>query len=160
MSEEVAEAGIDLLELTARVVTAYVGNNALSAGDLPRLITDTYIAVSGLQSDSATPQPEEKLVPAVPIRKSVTPSFIICLEDGKPFKSLKRHLATHFDLTPDAYRAKWGLPADYPMTAPNYSAARSQVARAAGLGRKAKPVAEPVKPAANSPRKKLGLKLG
>lgn len=160
MTEENAAAGIDLIEMTMRVVSAYVSHNALSAGDLPGLITDINAALCGLQSVSTAPQQEAKLVPAIPIRKSVTPDFLICLEDGKKFKSLKRHLRTQYQLTPDQYRAKWDLPADYPMVAPNYSATRSQMARASGLGRKrAEPVPEPVMPAAPAPRKKLGLKF-
>ena len=159
MTEENAAAGIDLIEMTMRVVSAYVSPNALSAGDLPGLITDINAALCGLQSVSTAPQQEAKLVPAIPIRKSVTPDFLICLEDGKKFKSLKRHLRTHYQLTPDQYRAKWDLPADYPMVAQNYSAARAQMARATGLGSKAKPVPEPVMPAAPAPRKKLGLKF-
>lgn len=160
MTEEIVETGTDLLELTKRIVSAYVSHNAVSAEDLPRLIADAYAAIAGLQSDDNVPIPEEKLVPAVPIKKSVTAEFIICLEDGLKFKSLKRHLATHFNLTPEQYRTKWGLPADYPMTAPSYSEARSQMARAIGLGRKNEPVAEVVTPPARAPRKKLGLKFG
>lgn len=139
MTEENAAAGIDLIEMTMRVVSAYVSHNALSAGDLPGLITDINAALCGLQSVSTAPQQEE---------------------DGKKFKSLKRHLRTQYQLTPDQYRAEWDLPADYPMVAPNYSATRSQMARASGLGRKrAEPVPEPVMPAAPAPRKKLGLKF-
>jgi predicted transcriptional regulator len=156
MPEEIAEPGTALLELTAEIVAAYVSNNPLPSSELARIIADTYAAVSNLQAGSA-PKPQETLMPAVPIRKSVTPEFIICLDDGKKFKSLKRHLATHYDLTPDQYRAKWGLPADYPMVAPRYSAARSQMARASGLGRKAAP--EPVTPPAPAKRRKIGLKL-
>lgn len=159
MTEENVDAGIDLIELTTHIIRAYVSNNPVPAAELPRIIADVHAAVRGLRSDGATPQLVEKLVPAVSVKKSVTPEFIICLEDGKQFKSLKRHLATHFGLTPDEYRTKWGLPADYPMVAPNYSAARSQMARAIGLGRKAAPVPEPVKAAVRAPRKKLGLKF-
>src|SRR5690606_26204783 len=122
---------------------------------LSRIIADTHAAVSGLQAGGA-PVVEEKPAPAVPIKKSVTPDFIICLEDGKKFKSLKRHLATHYNLTPEQYREKWGLPRDYPMVAPSYSAKRSALAKSAGLGRK--PAVAEAAPAPRS-RKKIGLKF-
>ncbi|RUV41174.1 MucR family transcriptional regulator [Mesorhizobium sp. M1A.T.Ca.IN.004.03.1.1] len=157
MPEEIAASGAELLELTADIVAAYVSNNPLPSSEIGRVIADTYAAVSKLQAASE-PQPEEKRAPAVPIRKSVTPDFIICLEDGKRFKSLKRHIGTHYNLTPDEYRAKWGLPADYPMVAPNYAAARSQLAKASGLGRKAA-APEPVAPPAPVKRRKIGLKI-
>ena len=127
------------LELTAEVVAAYVSNNPVPAGELPALIA-TVAASIGLLSNSA-PALTEKPVPAVPIKKSVTHDYLISLEDGKKFKSLKRALATRYGLTPDEYRAKWGLPADYPMVAPGYSAARSNLAKQMGLGRK--PAAKP-----------------
>jgi predicted transcriptional regulator len=159
MPEEIAAPGTDLLELTADIVAAYVSNNPLPVSELGRVIADTYAAVSKLQAAPALP-PEEKCAPAVPIKKSVTPDFIICLEDGKKFKSLKRHIGTHYNLTPDEYRAKWGLAADYPMVAPSYAATRSQLARASGLGRKAA-APEPVAPPAPAPakRRKIGLKI-
>lgn len=159
MPEEIAVPGTELLELTADIVAAYVSNNPLPVSELGRVIADTYTAISKLQAAPALPQ-EEKRAPAVPIKKSVTPDFIICLEDGKQFKSLKRHIGTHYNLTPDEYRAKWGLPADYPMVAPNYAAARSQLAKAIGLGRKAA-VPEPVAQPAPTPakRRKIGLKI-
>ena len=153
MPEYLPESRTDLLEMTADIVAAYVSNNPLPVSELARVIADTYAAVSKLQEASA-PQPEEKSEPAVPIKKSVTPDFIICLEDGKKFKSLKRHIGTHYNLSPDAYRAKWGLPADYPMVAANYSAARSQMARAIGLGRKAA-AAEPKAAPAPAKRRKI-----
>lgn len=157
MNEETAAASADLIELTAEIVAAYVSNNPVPATELPRLIASTHMAIAGLSAGTVSAQLEEKLVPAVSIRKSITPDFLICLEDGKKFKSLKRHLATHYDLTPDAYRQKWGLAADYPMVAPNYSASRSALAKSAGLGRKPAPVeAEPARP---SRRKKIGLKF-
>lgn len=156
MPEEIAGPETELLELTANIVAAYVSNNPLPSSEIGRVIADTYAAVSKLQA-AVEPQPEEKRAPAVSIRKSVTPDFIICLEDGKKFKSLKRHIGTHYNLTPDEYRAKWGLPADYPMVAPNYAAARSQLAKASGLGRKAAP--EPVVPPAPAKRRKIGLKI-
>ena len=125
-----------LVELSADIVSAYVSHNALSATDVPRLIAQVHTALSGLAA-SAQPEPAPELKPAVPVKKSITPDFLICLEDGKQFKSLKRHLKTEYDMSPDDYRAKWGLPADYPMVAPNYSEARSRLAKSIGLGRKA-----------------------
>ena len=126
----------DLIELSTEIVSAYVSHNALSVNDLPKLIADVHTALSGLRGHGA-PEPVEELKPAVPVRKSVAADYIICLEDGKKFKSLKRHLRTHYDLSPEEYRDKWGLPADYPMVAPNYSATRSRLAKDNGLGRKA-----------------------
>ena len=126
----------DLIELSTEIVSAYVSHNALSLTDLPKLISDVHNALKGLRSEGA-PEPIEELKPAVPVRKSVAPDYIICLEDGKKFKSLKRHLRTHYDLSPEEYREKWGLAADYPMVAPNYSATRSRLAKDNGLGRKA-----------------------
>ncbi len=128
------EASDQLVDLTADVVSAYVGHNSISVADLPRLIADVHGALRGLSSPAEPPA--EELKPAVPIRRSVSADFIVCLEDGKKFKSLKRHLRTHFDLSPDEYRAKWGLPSDYPMVAPNYSQTRSALAKSNGLGRK------------------------
>ena len=126
----------DLIDLSTEIVSAYVSHNALSVNDLPRLIADVHTALRGLRSSRA-PEPVEELKPAVPVKKSVAADYIICLEDGKKFKSLKRHLRTHYDLSPEEYREKWGLPADYPMVAPNYSATRSRLAKDNGLGRKA-----------------------
>ena len=124
----------NLIELTAEIVSAYVSNNDIDSGDLAALISDVH---SALQRTGGAAEPEpEPLKPAVTVRKSVTPDFIVCLEDGKRFKSLKRHLRTHYDLTPDEYREKWGLPSDYPMVAPNYAKARSNLAREMGLGQK------------------------
>jgi predicted transcriptional regulator len=131
-----AAADNDLIDLSADIVCAYVSHNALSVTDLPKLIADVHTALRGLQSAGA-PEPAEELKPAVPIRKSIAADYIICLEDGKKFKSLKRHLRTHYNLSPEEYREKWGLPADYPMVAPNYSATRSRLAKDNGLGRKA-----------------------
>lgn len=127
----------ELVELSADIVSAYVGHNALSVADLPKLISDVHAALRNLKSNGAAAAPVE-LKPAVPIRKSIAPDYLICLEDGKKFKSLKRHLRTHYDLSPEQYREKWGLPADYPMVAPNYSETRSRLAKDNGLGRKAK----------------------
>ena len=126
----------DLIDLSTEIVSAYVSHNALSVTDLPKLISDVHSALRGLRTD-ATVVPMEELKPAVPVRKSVGPDYIVCLEDGKKFKSLKRHLRTHYDMSPEQYREKWGLPADYPMVAPNYSATRSRLAKDNGLGRKA-----------------------
>lgn len=132
-----ASGGVDndLIDLSTEIVSAYVSHNALAVSDLPKLISDVHSALSGLRSQS-TPRPPEELKPAVPVRKSIGADYIICLEDGKKFKSLKRHLRTHYDMSPEQYREKWGLPADYPMVAPNYSATRSRLAKDNGLGRK------------------------
>ena len=126
----------DLIERSTEIVSAYVSHNAVSAIDLPKLIADVHSALRALSSNEA-PLPVEELKPAVPIRKSVAADYIICLEDSKKFKSLKRHLRTHYNLSPEEYREKWGLPADYPMVAPSYSATRSKLAKDNGLGRKA-----------------------
>ena len=126
----------DLIELSTEIVSAYVSHNAVSPGDLPKLIAEVHGALRALQANE-TPAPVEELKPAVPVRKSVANDYIICLEDGKKFKSLKRHLRTHYNLSPEEYREKWGLPADYPMVAPSYSATRSKLAKDNGLGRKA-----------------------
>jgi len=125
----------NLIELTAEIVSAYVSNNSVASGELPRLIGDVHSALNRTADGAGEPESEPQK-PAVSVRKSVTPDYIICLEDGKRFKSLKRHLRTHYDLTPDEYRAKWGLPADYPMVAPNYAKARSNLAKEMGLGQK------------------------
>lgn len=122
----------DLMDLTAHIVGSYVGKNPIAASDLPNLIQSVHNA---LQSTTMPrEEPKEPLVPAVSIKKSITPDYIICLEDGKKFKSLKRHLRTHYDMSPEEYRDKWGLPSDYPMVAPNYAEARSNLAKAMGLG--------------------------
>jgi predicted transcriptional regulator len=123
----------DLIDLAADIVSAYVSNNTVPAADLPALIADVYAALQKTSGGEVEAAPEP-LKPAVPVKKSVTPDYIVCLEDGKKFKSLKRHLRTHYDLTPEEYREKWGLPADYPMVAPNYAAARSDLAKKMGLG--------------------------
>jgi predicted transcriptional regulator len=133
----------DTLELTADVISAYVSNNPVPVSELPSLIAQVHQSLVGLSNGSAT-EPVERLVPAVPIKKSVTPEYIVCLDDGKKFKSLKRHLKTTFGITPEEYRAKWNLPSDYPMVAPAYAAARSALAKQMGLGRKPK-APEPVK---------------
>lgn len=122
-----------LIELTSDIVSAYVSNNAVPVNDLSSLIGDVYKALE----DTSKPVAEEVVEapkPAVSIKKSITPDYIICLEDGKKFKSLKRHLRTHYNLSPEEYREKWGLPADYPMVAPSYAEARSNLAKKMGLG--------------------------
>jgi len=121
------------IELATDIVSAYVSNNTVATADLPALINDVHAALQRLSGGPAEAA-AEPLKPAVPIKKSVMADFIICLEDGKKFKSLKRHLRTHYDMTPEQYREKWGLPADYPMVAPNYAAARSSLAKQMGLG--------------------------
>jgi predicted transcriptional regulator len=121
------------IELAADIVSAYVSNNAVSAGDLPALIGDVHSALIRV-STGAVELPSEAPKPAISIKKSITPDYIVCLEDGKKFKSLKRHLRTQYNMSPEEYREKWGLPADYPMVAPNYAEARSQLAKQMGLG--------------------------
>jgi predicted transcriptional regulator len=124
------------IELTADVVAAYVSNNPVPAGELPKLIADVYAALGQVNGAAVVPAEVEPQMPAVQIKKSVTPDYIISLENGKRFKSLKRHLMTSYGMTPDEYRAKWNLPSNYPMVAPNYAAVRSEMAKAIGLGRK------------------------
>lgn len=131
-----AAAEADLIELSTEIVSSYVSHNSVSVSDLPKLIADVHGALRALHNKEV-PAPVEELKPAVPVRKSIAPDYIICLEDGKKFKSLKRHLRTHYNLSPEEYREKWGLPADYPMVAPSYSATRSKLAKDNGLGRKA-----------------------
>jgi predicted transcriptional regulator len=127
----------ELIEIAAEVVSAYVSNNPLPASELPQLIRSVHSALAGLGGVAVVEVKEEKLVPAVNPKKSVFDDHIICLEDGKKFKSLKRHLMTHYKLTPEAYRDKWNLDANYPMVAPAYARQRSSLAREMGLGRKA-----------------------
>lgn len=140
MTEHTEVPDENVVELTASVVSAYVSNNSISSFDLPGLIASVHASIRGLSAPAV--QEAEKLVPPVSIKKSVTPDYLISLEDGKRYKSLKRHLSGR-GLTPAEYRAKWGLPQDYPMVAPNYAAQRSELAKSMGLGRKrAEPVAE------------------
>ena len=127
-----------LIELTADVVAAYVSNNPVPVGELSNLIADVHAALGRVSGPAEQPQPFEKQKPAVNPKRSVHDDYIVCLEDGKKFKSLKRHLMTHYGMSPDEYREKWGLDASYPMVAPNYAAARSQLAKKMGLGRKRK----------------------
>lgn len=126
-------SGNNYIALTAEIVSAYVSNNSVSAGDLPALIGQVHSALTRVSSSpgEAAPEPPK---PAISVKRSVTPDYIVCLEDGKKFKSLKRHLRTQYSMTPEAYREKWDLPPDYPMVAPNYAAARSQLAKQMGLG--------------------------
>lgn len=126
---------IDLTPLTADIVAAYVSHNALSADKLADLIGSVHTALSKASTQASEPEKVE-LVPAVSIKKSVTHEHIVCLEDGKKFKSLKRHLKTHYDLSPEEYREKWGLAHDYPMVAPAYAEARSNLAKSMGLGQR------------------------
>ena len=150
---ELEQEQTDVLEittLTAEIVGAYVGNNSVAASDLPDLITLVGKGLADLGQPQAEPEPE-KPTPAVPIRKSVTPDYIICLEDGKKLKMLKRHLQTRYDMTPDEYRKRWGLKDDYPMVAPAYAEKRSALAKKIGLGRKPEPKKAPRKRAARKP---------
>jgi predicted transcriptional regulator len=126
----------DKVSLSADIVAAYVSRNSVTPGGLPALIESIHLALTNLGAVEAVPE-AEALVPAVPIRKSITPGFLICLDDGRKFKSLKRHLASH-GMTPDQYRQKWNLPKDYPMTAPDYAAKRSVLAKSIGLGQRRK----------------------
>jgi predicted transcriptional regulator len=141
------QTDLPLVVITTGIVANYVGNNAVPTSELPALIAAVQAALVKLQS-GAVEETAKVLTPAISIKKSITPDYIICLEDGKKFKSLKRHLRTKYDLSPEDYRAKWGLPADYPMVAPNYAAARSELAKSMGLGqqrRKTVAAPEPVK---------------
>lgn len=124
-----------VVELTADIVAAYVSNNTVVAGEVPNLINDVFSALSKAARIN-NGAPAEDLKPAVPVKKSITDDYLICLEDGKKFKSLKRHLRTHYNLSPEEYREKWGLGHDYPMVAPNYAAARSRLAKKMGLGQR------------------------
>lgn len=129
----------ELLALTAEIVAAHVSNNTVSTEELPGLIEKvhrTLAALGGGARAVAGLLAQQNLEPAVPVKKSITPDYLICLEDGKKMKMLKRHLKTAYNMTPDEYRAKWGLPSDYPMTAPNYAIRRSSLAREIGLGRR------------------------
>ena len=123
----------EVIEMTADIVSAFVSNNSVPATELPLLIQSVHRALSGVSSgtDIQESAPRE---PAVPVKKSVNPDYIVCLEDGRKFKSLKRHLRTKYNMSPEEYRSKWGLPKDYPMVAPNYAKARSDLAKQMGLG--------------------------
>lgn len=128
-------SGNPMLEMTAKVASAYLGNNSVAPNQIADVINMVHKALSEISGTPQEPEAEPQK-PAVPVRKSITPDYIICLEDGKRLKMLKRHLRTTYDLTPEEYRAKWGLPADYPMVAPNYAAQRSEFAKKIGLGTK------------------------
>ena len=134
--------------IAAEIVSAYVSNNPIPASELPGLIRSVTEALDNLGKVEEPSTPAPKVEPAVSTRKSLTPDFIICLEDGKKFRSMKRHLATAYSMTPDQYRAKWGLPKDYPMVAQAFSQARSEMSKALGLGRR--PVTEPVEASSTS----------
>jgi predicted transcriptional regulator len=123
----------EIIEMTADIVSAYVGNNSVAASDLPALIQSIHRALTGVAGGEAPVEvaPRE---PAVPVKRSITPDYLVCLEDGRKFKSLKRHLRTKYNMSPEDYRAKWGLAKDYPMVAPNYAKARSDLAKQMGLG--------------------------
>jgi predicted transcriptional regulator len=126
-------ASDNYIELTAEIVSAYVSNNTVPTAEMPALINQVYqalVRVGGGHHETIA----EPLKPAIAVKRSITPDYIVCLEDGKKFKSLKRHLRTQYSMTPEQYREKWALPADYPMVAPNYAAARSQLAKQMGLG--------------------------
>jgi predicted transcriptional regulator len=123
----------NFIGLTAEIVSAYVSNNPVASSDIPALINQVHSALVRVSNGDAQSS-GEPLKPAVPVKRSINPDFIVCLEDGKKFKSLKRHLRTQYDMTPEQYREKWGLPHDYPMVAPNYAAARSHLAKQMGLG--------------------------
>ena len=130
--------GGTFIKLTADIVSAYVSNNSVPSADLPALIGHVHSALTRVasgQNDHAADQPR----PAIAIKKSITPDHLVCLEDGKKFKSLKRHLRTQYSMTPEQYRDKWGLPPEYPMVAPNYAAARSRLAKQMGLGQQQRP---------------------
>lgn len=132
MDNEINSA--DLLDLTASIVSAHVANNSVAVGDVPKLIKDVYgtLATVSCEEEAEPERPE----PAVSIKASIKPDYIVCLEDGKKLKMLKRHLMTHYGMTPEQYRTRWGLPSDYPMVAPNYAKQRSALAREIGLGRR------------------------
>ena len=132
MTEKPSADSKELIAWTADIVAAHVQNNSVAISDLPQLIKTVHESLAGLSGDS----PAEKPQPAVSVRRSVTPDYIVCLEDGRKLKMLKRHLATAYGMTPEDYREKWGLPADYPMVAPNYAKQRSSLAKKIGLGKR------------------------
>jgi len=149
---ETYDVSADILELTAHVVSAFVCNNSVPANELPALIGSIHSALQNVGQAAVAAPVEEERKPVVSIKKSVTPDFIICLEDGLKFKSLKRHLRTKYNLTPEAYRTKWGLPIDYPMVAPSYAEARSNLAKQMGLGMRKQPVVVAPKPRGRAPK--------
>ena len=133
---DVLEPKRNLVDLTAEIVAAYVSKNTVTQAELPKLIGEVHRALSGAISHPIAREELNEVKPAVTIKKSLTPDYLICLEDGKKFKSLRRHLRSHYNLSPEQYREKWGLPADYPMVAPNYAQARSSLAKRMGLGQR------------------------
>ncbi len=135
MTEEDVALNETLITLTSDIVAAHVSNNSVAVSDLPLIINNVHDALSGLSGKAAE---QAKPEPAVPIKSSIKPDYVVCLEDGKKLKMLKRHLMTHYGMTPDEYRVKWGLPSDYPMVAPNYAQQRRELAKAIGLGKKKK----------------------
>ena len=134
----------EVIEMTADIVSAYVGNNSVATSDLPNLIQSVHRALSGIAggAEAVEVAPKE---PAVPLKKSITPDYLVCLEDGRKFTSLKRHLRTKYNMSPEEYRAKWGLAKDYPMVAPNYAKARSDLAKQMGLGQGGRQAAKKTK---------------
>jgi predicted transcriptional regulator len=136
--EAVAARSDDLLKLASEIVAAYVSNNPVPVSELPAMIKSIHATLGGLSGSASTDMPTAQK-PAVTVKKSITPEYIICLEDGKKLKMLKRYLRSRYSLSPEEYRAKWGLPADYPMVAPNYAAQRSEFAKKIGLGRSSPP---------------------
>ncbi len=132
-SDTAAVAHDELIQNTTEIVSSFVANNSVPASELPALIKSVAETFRGLETPHAAPEPKK---PAVPVKKSVQPDFIICLEDGKKLKMLKRHLRTAYDMSPDEYRERWGLPSNYPMVAPNYAKQRSKLAKKIGLGRR------------------------
>lgn len=133
MTEEELALDETLITLTSDIVAAHVSNNSVAVSDLPLIISNVHGALTSLSGKAAE---QAKPEPAVPIKSSIKPDYVVCLEDGKKLKMLKRHLMTHYKMTPDDYRTKWGLPASYPMVAPNYAKKRAELARAIGLGKK------------------------
>lgn len=142
----------ELIDMTAEIVSAYVGNNSVATTEVAALIERVYSALE-VASNGEDKERETESIPAVKVEDSVTDDYIVCLEDGQTFKSLKRHLRTHFDLSPEEYRRKWGLPPDYPMVAPNYAKARSRLAKKMGLGQGGR-VASPAAKTANGRARK------
>jgi len=149
----------ELLSLTTEIVSSFAGGNTVAAGDLPALIASVFEALRTVGSPSVEPAAEAP-TPAVPIKKSIGSDFLICLEDGKKLKMLKRHLATRYHMTPEDYRRRWGLAKDYPMVAPAYAAQRSALAKQIGLGRKPEPSAasrtQPAAPVSATPARRVG----
>jgi predicted transcriptional regulator len=141
-----------VIDIAADIVAAYVSNNSIAAADLPQLINQVHSALVKVSTGVEEPKAVE-ITPAVSIKKSITPDYIICLEDGKKFKSLKRHLRTQYNMSPDEYRVKWSLPADYPMVAPNYAASRSALAKSMGLGQQRRKAVAAVAKAPGTKRK-------